>query len=270
MLPVLRSERGDWSHGRSGAVETAWRRTRRLTERPTNQTRIHIRALFDRLDRAEHDADWPLVLHTSASIFETLAKLVVPYTSIQDQTLASFFGASRKHAALAAPLLDVIEDIYRRRNVEPLSGHGSAQKSSITREEAILCRAIDANAGDPLASATSTCATYFGRRPFLGKALRAQYALGGYDTAKTRYVPFASGLRVNVAFPIGVPASPCLRERRAYAVTPGGMRARQCDLECLRSVIVRLLRTIRLEASKLAALDMQRGTTRRVGQSRLL
>ena len=97
----------------------------------------NMRTLFDRLDRAEQDQDWPLVLHTSASIFETLAKLVVPLESVQDQTLASFFGAFRKHASLAAPLLDVIEAIYKRRNVEPLSGHGSAKASSITRAEAI-------------------------------------------------------------------------------------------------------------------------------------
>lgn len=97
----------------------------------------NIRALFDRLDRAIQDRDWSLVLHTGASIFETLAKLVVPSPGVQGQSLGGFFAAFRKHSALAAPLLDAIEAIYKRRNIEPLSGHGSAEDPSITREEAI-------------------------------------------------------------------------------------------------------------------------------------
>ena len=97
----------------------------------------NIRSLFDRLDRAMQDKDWSLVLHTSASIFETLAKLVVSLPSVQNQSLGTFFAAFRKHASLAAPLLDTIEAIYKRRNIEPLSGHGSTADPAITREEAL-------------------------------------------------------------------------------------------------------------------------------------
>jgi hypothetical protein len=34
-------------------------------------------------------------------------------------------------------LLDTIEDIYKRRNIEPLAGHGNASDPNITREEAV-------------------------------------------------------------------------------------------------------------------------------------
>jgi hypothetical protein len=83
------------------------------------------------------DQDWPLVLHTGASIFETLAKLVVPPPGVQNQTLGAFFAAFRKHSKLAVPLLDTIEEIYKRRNIEPTAAHGSTTDPTITREEAI-------------------------------------------------------------------------------------------------------------------------------------
>lgn len=97
----------------------------------------NIRQLFGRLDRAMQDQDWTLVLHTGASIFETLAKLVVPLPGVQNQPLGSFFAAFRKHSKLAGPLLDTIEAIYKRRNIEPLAGHGSIRDPEITREDAI-------------------------------------------------------------------------------------------------------------------------------------
>lgn len=97
----------------------------------------NIRRLFDRMDRATQDRDWSLVLHTAASIFETLAKLVVPNPNVQNQSLGGWFALYRNHSALAAPLLDVIEAIFQRRNIEPLAGHGSTRDPAITEEEAI-------------------------------------------------------------------------------------------------------------------------------------
>lgn len=97
----------------------------------------NLRQLFDRMDRAMQDHDWTLVLHTGASIFETLAKLVVHAPGVQDQSLGSFFAAYRNHSRLAVPLLDTIEAIYNQRNIEPLAGHGSVRNPAITREDAI-------------------------------------------------------------------------------------------------------------------------------------
>ena len=107
-----------------------------LEANPAPDKHASIRQLFERMDRAMQDKDWSLVLHTGASIFETLAKLVVLLPTIQDKSLGSFFDAYRKHSKLAGPLLDVIEGIYKRRNIEPLSGHGSAKDPAITQEEA--------------------------------------------------------------------------------------------------------------------------------------
>jgi hypothetical protein len=80
------------------------------------------------------DQDWSLVLQTSASIFEALAKMVVPLASVKNQSLGAFFDP---HAALSAPPLDVIHEVYKRRNIEPLAGHGPIENPAITRKEAI-------------------------------------------------------------------------------------------------------------------------------------
>lgn len=122
---------------KNGAVQVEVIDLPPLDENASVEQNPNIRQLFDRLDRAMEDQDWTLVLHTGASIFETLAKLVVPKPGVQDQSLGSFFAAFRKHSKLAVPLLDTIEAIYKRRNIEPLAGHGSIKDPNITREEAI-------------------------------------------------------------------------------------------------------------------------------------
>lgn len=102
----------------------------------------NVRKLVERMDRAMLDRDWSLVLHTGASIFETLAKQVVTNPNIQNQSLGSWFGLYRNHSKLAVPLLDTIESIFKRRNIEPLAGHGSASDPSITEEEAVQIREL--------------------------------------------------------------------------------------------------------------------------------
>jgi hypothetical protein len=102
----------------------------------------NLRRLFERMDRAMQDSDWSLVLHTGASIFETLAKQVVPNPSIQHQSLGGWFSLYRNHSKLAKPLLDAIEDIFKRRNVEPLAGHGSTENPAITQDEAEQVRIL--------------------------------------------------------------------------------------------------------------------------------
>ncbi len=103
---------------------------------------VNVRKLVERMDRAMQDRDWSLVLHTGASIFETLAKQIVPNPNVQNQSLGSWFSLYRKHSRLAVPLLDTIETIYKRRNIEPLAGHGSASAPSITEEEAVHVREL--------------------------------------------------------------------------------------------------------------------------------
>jgi hypothetical protein len=93
-----------------------------LEEGATLDEHANIRLLFDRMDRAMLDEDWSLVLHSGASIFETLAKLVIGLSTVQNKTLGAIFEAYRKRSRLAAPLLETIDQIYQRRNVQPLAG----------------------------------------------------------------------------------------------------------------------------------------------------
>ena len=78
------------------------------------------------------------VLHASASIFETMAKEIVGIDAVQDQTLASFFNRYRKSSGLPEVVLDYILSIYKRRNIEPLAGHGSIKSPTVTKPEAVI------------------------------------------------------------------------------------------------------------------------------------
>jgi hypothetical protein len=102
----------------------------------------NVRKLVERMDRALQDQDWPLVLHTAASVFETVAKQVVSKPEVEKKSLGSWFNLYRKHSKLSAPLLNIIEGIFQRRNIEPLAGHGSSSDPSITQEEAIQVREL--------------------------------------------------------------------------------------------------------------------------------
>lgn len=111
-------------------------------EEDTPQFNEHpnIRLLVNRMISSLENADYAAVLHSSASIFETLAKDVVGIPSVQDQTLASFFDRYKKDSQLPAELQAKVLDTYKLRNSSPLAGHGSTQVPSITNEEAVtLC-----------------------------------------------------------------------------------------------------------------------------------
>jgi len=98
---------------------------------------LNIRTLVARMDMLFDSGDFSGVLHASASIFETLAKDVIKKSTVENQPLGSFFEAYRKRSALPAAVLDMIKDIYDRRNTEPLAGHGSTTVPTIKKEEAV-------------------------------------------------------------------------------------------------------------------------------------
>jgi hypothetical protein len=99
---------------------------------------LNISKLVDRMDSALSRDDYAEVLHTSASIFETLAKDVVSAPSVQNQTLKKFFDKYRKNSALPKEILDYILTIYESRNTTPLAGHGSTKTPNITKNQAIF------------------------------------------------------------------------------------------------------------------------------------
>ncbi|WP_432359187.1 hypothetical protein [Sporosarcina sp. UB5] len=109
-----------------------------IDEVDDSQEHPNIRKLIRRMENALSDEDYAGVLHASASVFETLAKDIFGLPSVENQTLASFFDGYRNRSNLPESVLDYILEIYKRRNVEPLAGHGSTLPPSIEREEAIM------------------------------------------------------------------------------------------------------------------------------------
>ena len=98
----------------------------------------NIRKLVERMDSAVERTDPTAVLHTSASIFETLAKDVLSDAKIEDQSLGVFFDKYRKTSKLPDLILDYILDIFRNRNTTPLAGHGSTRVPTITLDDAVV------------------------------------------------------------------------------------------------------------------------------------
>jgi hypothetical protein len=104
-----------------------------LTEEHPN-----IRLLVGRMELLLSNNDFSGVLHTSATIFETLAKDIIKNPNIENQPLGSFFESYRQKSKLPNEVLDLIINMYKRRNTEPLAGHGQTAIPTINREEAII------------------------------------------------------------------------------------------------------------------------------------
>ena len=103
-------------------------------------THPNIQILMNRMDDALEREDYSGVLHSSASIFETMAKDIVGISTVQDQSLKGFFERYRKESLLPDGILEYILAVYDSRNVTPLAGHGSTSFPNTTEEEALtLC-----------------------------------------------------------------------------------------------------------------------------------
>jgi hypothetical protein len=105
-----------------------------------NSDHPNVRKLVARMEKSLTDKDFAAVLHSSASIFETLAKDVMENPNVDSQTLASFFDGYRRQSLLPEPVLDYMLRVYKERNVMPLAAHGSLAEPNITAGEAVtLC-----------------------------------------------------------------------------------------------------------------------------------
>lgn len=109
-----------------------------IEEADISEEHPNIRLLVSRMDNSLDKDDYSAVLHSSASIFETMAKDIVGIPTVQDKTLKSFFDKYKLDSKLPEPILNFILDTYNKRNVTPLAGHGSLDKSKITKEQAII------------------------------------------------------------------------------------------------------------------------------------
>jgi len=102
----------------------------------------NIATLLQRMDDALKRKDYGGVLHSSASIFETLAKEVVGIPSVQNQTLKSFFERYRKDSSLPTEVLNYILSVYDSRSSIPLAGHGHTAIPKISHEIAVTLSEI--------------------------------------------------------------------------------------------------------------------------------
>lgn len=96
----------------------------------------NIRVLIERMETGFEKKDYAGVLHASATVFETLAKLVFNNPNVEKETLGAMFAGYQKRSELPAPLLDYILETYNRRNTEPLAGHGATKAPSVTAKDA--------------------------------------------------------------------------------------------------------------------------------------
>lgn len=98
----------------------------------------NVRLLFSRAENALAVADYTLLVHCCASIFETLAKDVISDSNLDDKSLGSFFEKYRKESSLPEPILNFILDQYKLRGKMPLAGHGSTiTPPVISKEQAV-------------------------------------------------------------------------------------------------------------------------------------
>jgi hypothetical protein len=109
-----------------------------IEEADISEEHPNIRLLVSRMDNFLENEDYSGVLHSSASIFETMAKDVVGIPTVQDKTLKSFFERYKLDSNLPEPILDYILDTYNKRNVTPLAGHGSLKEPNINKEQSII------------------------------------------------------------------------------------------------------------------------------------
>lgn len=110
----------------------------KIDEADISEEHPNIRLLVSRMENSLEKDDFASVFHSSASIFETMAKYIVGIPTIQDKTLKNFFDRYKMASILPEPILDFVIEIYNKRNVTPLAGHGSLQVPNMTKEQAVV------------------------------------------------------------------------------------------------------------------------------------
>jgi hypothetical protein len=125
------------SHGFHDNVSVVILTESEMDEEIDQDEHPNIRLLTARMEAAFDSKDYAAVLHTSATIFETLAKLVFSNPTVEGQTLGGIFEGYRERSGLPDAVLDFVLETYQRRNVEPLAGHGATRAPVITAKEAV-------------------------------------------------------------------------------------------------------------------------------------
>lgn len=127
-----------FSKPRGGKIEVHVTSIEEIEQANVSDEHVNIRTLVARMDTSYDSNDYANVLHSSASIFETMAKEIIGIATIQDKTLKSFFDRYRADSKLPSEILDYILATYDARNTTALAGHGSLKVPTISKEQAII------------------------------------------------------------------------------------------------------------------------------------
>lgn len=96
----------------------------------------NISVLWNRAKILWLHQDYAGVLHSCASLFETMAKQIIGDLNLNHKTLGKILKIYSKHSHLKSKELNHISEIYTKRNKEHLAGHGGLNKPNVSRKEA--------------------------------------------------------------------------------------------------------------------------------------
>lgn len=104
----------------------------------SEQEHSNIKKLISRMDRDFANDDYTGVLHSSASIYETLVKDISRDPKIQNMSLGQILNNPIFSQNIPDQILDYIQEIFKKRNIVHTAGHGGTSKPTITKEETII------------------------------------------------------------------------------------------------------------------------------------
>ncbi|MDC0610328.1 hypothetical protein OAP63_06300 [Vibrio sp.] len=101
--------------------------------------RLHpnIVLLVSRMDSCLDNNDWAGAIHAAGNILETMAKEIVNNPKVANETLGGFIAQFEKISNLPDEIKGAVLAIYKLRNTNPTSSHGSLEESQISQIDAI-------------------------------------------------------------------------------------------------------------------------------------
>ena len=98
----------------------------------------NINSLLNRAEVGLSSGDYPLVLQSCGSIFETLSKDIIDNSNIETQSFNWYFEKYKETSKLPLPILEYMKAVFKDRNTSPLAGHGSTQVPNVSKDTAII------------------------------------------------------------------------------------------------------------------------------------
>lgn len=108
------------------------------TEVLGNEAHPNINSLLKRAEIGLSSCDYPLVLQSCGSIFETLSKDIIDNSNVETMSFGWYFEKYKQTSKLPEPILEYMKGVFNDRNTSPLAGHGSTQVPTVNKETAII------------------------------------------------------------------------------------------------------------------------------------